>query len=56
MLSDEHVVQFLLLFDRLEVVNDDTDEQVDDELTANYHEDDEEQDGDPLVSLLTLGL
>jgi hypothetical protein len=41
-LSDEHIVEFLLLLDRLEVIDDDTDEQVDDELTADDHKNDEE--------------
>lgn len=42
LLCDEHIVKFFFLFNRLEVVNDNADEEVDNELTANDHEDDEE--------------
>lgn len=41
--SDESVTGFRLIFDFVEIVNDDTDKQVDYEQTANHHESDKVQ-------------
>lgn len=50
-LSDEHVVKFLFLLNRLEVVDDDADEQVNDELAADDHENHIERDCNQLIAL-----
>lgn len=38
LLGDEHVSKLLLLLDCVEVIDDDTDEEIDNELATHYHE------------------
>ena len=54
LLSDEHVVELLLLLDSVEVIDNDADEKVDDELTTDNHEDDEVDDQDKIGVLFRL--
>lgn len=53
-LSDETVSHLVFFFDFVKVVNDDTDEQVNDELTANDHKGDEVNSHDGLLVCLRL--
>jgi len=48
----KHIVEFLFFLDGLEVVDDDSHEQVNDELRTDNHESDEEQDADQHVRVV----
>lgn len=54
LLGDKHVSELLSFFDGVEVVDDDTYEEIDDELTSNNHEGNEVENERPVVVLFRL--